>query len=150
MWSTYSLYDPSYSNRESFGFFIDVGNGWTTLVPSLLFMWGVTFSLLEARMLGVVGLLMFYQVSEDTPTAQNILPQHCKHCTATQRHFIHLTLVSSLSQEFYGTVVYFLSYVFNGRYKGKPISEVRSSLLVCLSVLLCVLAITPCMLRAMF
>jgi len=28
IWSTYSLYDPSYSNRESFGFFVDVGNGW--------------------------------------------------------------------------------------------------------------------------
>mmetsp|Transcript_935 Transcript_935/g.1625 ORF Transcript_935/g.1625 Transcript_935/m.1625 type:complete len:295 (-) Transcript_935:245-1129(-) len=27
-------------------------------------------------------------------------------------------------QEFYGTVIYFLSYVFNGRYKGKPVSEV--------------------------
>jgi len=24
VWSTYSLYDPSYSNRESFGFFVDV------------------------------------------------------------------------------------------------------------------------------
>lgn len=41
-WSTYSLYDPSYSNRESFGFFVDVGNGWTTLVPSLLF-WAGTY-----------------------------------------------------------------------------------------------------------
>jgi hypothetical protein len=27
MWSTYALYDPSYQNQESFGFFIDVGNG---------------------------------------------------------------------------------------------------------------------------
>lgn len=26
MWSTYSLFDPSYQNYESFGFFIDVGN----------------------------------------------------------------------------------------------------------------------------
>jgi hypothetical protein len=25
IWSTYSLYDPSYSNKESFGFFVDVG-----------------------------------------------------------------------------------------------------------------------------
>jgi hypothetical protein len=27
-------------------------------------------------------------------------------------------------QEFYGTVIYFLSYVLNGRYRGKPASEV--------------------------
>jgi len=26
VWSTYSLYDPSYSNRESFGFFVDVSD----------------------------------------------------------------------------------------------------------------------------
>jgi hypothetical protein len=38
---SYSLYDPSYSNRESFGFFVDVGNGWTTLVPSFLYLIGM-------------------------------------------------------------------------------------------------------------
>jgi hypothetical protein len=27
-------------------------------------------------------------------------------------------------QEFYGTVIYFLSYVYNGRYKNKPPGEV--------------------------
>lgn len=26
VWSTYSLYDPSYQNQESFGFFVDVGS----------------------------------------------------------------------------------------------------------------------------
>ena len=36
VWSTYSLYDPSYANRESFGFFVDVGNGWSTLLPTVL------------------------------------------------------------------------------------------------------------------
>ena len=64
MWSTYSLYDPSYSNRESFGFFIDVGNGWSTLLPSAVFLWGLTYQLLEPRLLGLMGCLMFYQVSE--------------------------------------------------------------------------------------
>jgi hypothetical protein len=32
VWSVYSVFDPSYANRESFGFFVDVGNGWTTMV----------------------------------------------------------------------------------------------------------------------
>ena len=36
MWSTYALYDPSYQNSEAFGFFIDVGNGWSTIPTSLL------------------------------------------------------------------------------------------------------------------
>jgi len=36
MWSTYALYDPSYQNHETFGFFIDVGNGWSTIPPCLI------------------------------------------------------------------------------------------------------------------
>jgi hypothetical protein len=62
IWSTYSLYDPSYSNRESFGFFVDVGNGWTTLAPSLLFLYSMTYhELIGARLLGVIGMVSFYQ-----------------------------------------------------------------------------------------
>lgn len=62
IWSTYSLYDPSYSNSESFGFFVDVGNGWTTLVPSLLFLYSMTYhELIGARLLGMIGLVSFYQ-----------------------------------------------------------------------------------------
>lgn len=62
VWSTYALYDPSYANRESFGFFIDVGNGWTTLIPTALFLVGMTFGVVPARVLGMVGLAKFYQV----------------------------------------------------------------------------------------
>lgn len=64
IWSTYSLYDPSYSNRESFGFFIDVGNGWTTIIPTLLFLYSITTrdtSLINATNVGLMGLVKFYQ-----------------------------------------------------------------------------------------
>jgi len=92
IWSTYSLYDPSYSNQESYGFFIDFGNGWTTIIPSLLFLFGITLPnkityFISARTLGIIGILKFYQ-------------------------------------EFYGTVLYFLSFFFNKRHKGKNIFEV--------------------------
>jgi len=62
IWSTYSLYDPSYSNRESYGFFVDVSNGWTTLLPSLLYLYcmSATQYFLSARFIGVVGLIKFY------------------------------------------------------------------------------------------
>ena len=89
VWSTYSLYDPSYSNRESFGFFVDVGNGWTTCIPSILALLALTLDLpgISARTVGVACMLKYYQ-------------------------------------EFYGTVIYFLSYIMNGRYKGKEFVEV--------------------------
>lgn len=86
VWSTYSLYDPSYANRESFGFFIDVGNGWSTIIPSLLFLIGMTYDIIPARALGIIGILSFYQ-------------------------------------ELYGTIIYFLSFILNKRYKGKTITE---------------------------
>ena len=89
VWSTYSLYDPSYSNRESFGFFVDVGNGWSTCIPSLFAMVAMSVDIfgISARTVGVICILKYYQ-------------------------------------EFYGTIIYFLSFVLNGRYHGKSISEV--------------------------
>jgi hypothetical protein len=61
IWSTYSLYDPSYSNRETFGFFVDFGNGWTTLLPSLLFLYQMTFDAYSARFIGIIGMIKYYQ-----------------------------------------------------------------------------------------
>jgi hypothetical protein len=63
MWSTYSLYDPSYQNPESFGFFIDVGNGYFTILPGLL----INFYLvvphrLSYLLVGCVGLASYWQI----------------------------------------------------------------------------------------
>ena len=63
MWSTYALYDPSYQNHESFGFFIDFGNGLSTIPPSLL----VNIAMVKPEwtsslFVGCVGLAMYWQV----------------------------------------------------------------------------------------
>lgn len=89
VWSTYSLYDPSYSNRQSFGFFVDVGNGWTTSLPTLLAIYTMTYEIpfSAPRIVGIVCLLKYYQ-------------------------------------EMYGTVLYFLSFILNERYKGRSTAEV--------------------------
>jgi hypothetical protein len=81
LWSSYAIFDESYANRTSFGFFVDVGNGFTTLVPTLVFLYGMTFAPIPARALGIVGVLIFYQM-------------------------------------WYGTIVYFGSFVLNKRYVG--------------------------------
>jgi hypothetical protein len=62
IWSSYAIFDDSYADRRSFGWIVDVGNGLTTLVPSLLFLYGMTFHVLPARLLGVVGLLACWQM----------------------------------------------------------------------------------------
>jgi len=63
MWSTYATLDPAYVDTHSFGFCVDVGNGVTTLLPTLLFACGMTAQdqLLPARALGIVGAISFYQ-----------------------------------------------------------------------------------------
>mmetsp|Transcript_11688 Transcript_11688/g.21565 ORF Transcript_11688/g.21565 Transcript_11688/m.21565 type:complete len:268 (+) Transcript_11688:91-894(+) len=100
MWSTYSLWDPSYSNRESFGFFIDVGNGYSTILPCILWDFVILFpnSLFQndnrnnrpyTVLVGMIGACMYWQV-------------------------------------LYGTIIYFLSFVFNKRYVGKPVLEISA------------------------
>lgn len=61
IWSEYARYDPAYADRRSFGFAIDVGNGFSTLLPSLFFLVGMSVPLVSAPVLGIVGLLVFYQ-----------------------------------------------------------------------------------------
>jgi hypothetical protein len=62
VWSTYSLFDEAYASRKSFGFWVDTGNGFVTLVPSVVFIYGLTFEMLSARVLGMMGLAIFWQM----------------------------------------------------------------------------------------
>ena len=86
VWSSYAVFDPSYADKSSFGFWIDVGNGFSTLLPALFVLYGMTFQVFPAWVLGLVGLLMLWQM-------------------------------------FYGTVVYFSSYLLNRRYKGHTVKN---------------------------
>ena len=66
VWGTYSLYDPSYSNNDSYGFMIDVGNGWSTLLVSTYLLIGMTNTIwtdiVDALWFGMIGLIFFYQM----------------------------------------------------------------------------------------
>ena len=92
MWSTYSLLDPSYQNHESFGFFIDVGNGWTTIPPCLL--------------LNYV-MVMQYNHNHDHVMFSPLV--------------VGCIVIASYWQMLYGTIIYFFSFLFNKRYEGKGV-----------------------------
>lgn len=81
VWSSYGLFDESYADRRSFGFFIDVGNGISTLVPCVLCAYAMTLPIVSARVLGLMLLIFNYQM-------------------------------------WYGTIVYFMSFLFNRRWEG--------------------------------
>ena len=61
VWSTYSLYDGSYADRRCYGFNADVGNGFVTLIPSIILHIGITITFLPANILGILGVMMFWQ-----------------------------------------------------------------------------------------
>jgi hypothetical protein len=86
-WLGYAYWDDGYADPKSFGFAIDVGNGFTTLVPGLLFLVGMTFPIFSPAVLGIIGLLVFYQ-------------------------------------KFYGTCLYFFQYLYNRRYRDRPLAGV--------------------------
>jgi hypothetical protein len=86
-WLGYAYWDDGYADPKSFGFAIDVGNGFTTLIPSVLFLVGMTFPIFSPAVLGIVGLLVFYQ-------------------------------------KFYGTCLYFFQYLYNRRYRDRPLAGV--------------------------
>lgn len=63
MWSTYALYDPSYQNYESFGFFIDVGNGWSSIPPCLLMNLAISApQYCNALFVGCICIASYWQV----------------------------------------------------------------------------------------
>ena len=63
MWSTYALYDPSYQNHETFGFFIDVGNGFSTLPGCVIFNYAIFYpDSMSPLFIGCLGLCMYWQI----------------------------------------------------------------------------------------
>lgn len=62
VWTAYSLYDRGYGDRRSFGFIADVGNGFSTLAPTLIFLVGMSWHVMPARVLGMIGIAFFYQM----------------------------------------------------------------------------------------
>jgi hypothetical protein len=62
IWSAYALFDPGYARKGSFGFNIDVGNGFSTILPATLFGLGMSLEIVSPRVLGLIGVAMFWQM----------------------------------------------------------------------------------------
>lgn len=60
-WATYAQYDGSYADRRSFGFNVDIGNGFVTPVPTLILYAAYTFDFLPALYAGILGAMLFWQ-----------------------------------------------------------------------------------------
>ena len=61
MWAFYTLYDGSYTDRRTYGFNIDIANGFFTLVPTLILYAAFTVGFLPAHFAGILGVALFWQ-----------------------------------------------------------------------------------------
>ena len=62
VWATYSRFDGSYEDRRTYGYNVDVANGFVTPVPTLVLYAAYTFDWLPAVTAGIIGALMFWQL----------------------------------------------------------------------------------------
>ena len=61
VWAAYSMYDSAYADRNTYGFNIDIANGFTTPASSLFLYVTYTGELLPAVAVGIVGAMLFWQ-----------------------------------------------------------------------------------------
>ena len=61
VWATYCVYDDAYTDRRSFGFNCDVGNGFATPIPSMILLASLTTGFLPATVAGILGVALFWQ-----------------------------------------------------------------------------------------
>ena len=66
VWATYSQYDGSYADRRTYGYNVDIANGFVTPVPTLILYAAFTFDFLPAAVAGIVGAMMFWQLTYAT------------------------------------------------------------------------------------
>ena len=66
VWATYSQYDGSYADRRTFGFNVDIANGFATPVPTLILWAAYTVELMPAPVAGIIGAMLFWQLAYNT------------------------------------------------------------------------------------
>ena len=61
VWAAYAQYDDSYTDRRTFGFNVDIANGFVTPVPTLILYAAFTVDFLPALIAGILGTMLFWQ-----------------------------------------------------------------------------------------
>lgn len=62
VWATYAQYDGSYADRRTYGFNVDIANGFATPVPTLILYAAYSVDLMPALAAGIIGAMLFWQL----------------------------------------------------------------------------------------
>ena len=63
VWATYAQFDDSYADRRTYGFNVDIANGFATPLPTLILYAAYTFDILPALVAGIIGVMLFWQLT---------------------------------------------------------------------------------------
>ena len=63
VWATYAQFDDSYADRRTYGFNVDIANGFATPVPTLVLYAAYTFDIMPALASGIIGVMLFWQLT---------------------------------------------------------------------------------------
>ena len=66
VWATYSQYDSSYADRRTYGYNVDIANGFVTPLPALILYAAYTVDFLPALVTGIIGVMLFWQLTYAT------------------------------------------------------------------------------------
>ena len=66
VWATYSQYDSSYVDRRTYGYNVDIANGFVTPLPTLILFAAYTVDFLPALVTGIIGIMLFWQLTYAT------------------------------------------------------------------------------------
>ena len=61
VWATYSVSDGSFADRRTYGFNVDVANGFVTAIPTVILYAALATEFLSPVTTGIVGIMMFWQ-----------------------------------------------------------------------------------------
>ncbi len=61
VWATYAQIDASFSDRRTWGFNVDVANGFLTPLPTLALYAAITYDFMPAILTGMLGLVLSWQ-----------------------------------------------------------------------------------------
>ena len=61
VWAAYCQYDASYADRRTYGFNVDIANGFVTPVPTLILYAAFTVEFLAPLIAGIIGVILFWQ-----------------------------------------------------------------------------------------
>jgi len=61
VWATYSMFDSAYADRNTYGFNIDIANGFTTPVTTVFLYAAYTAGEVPAIATGIIGAMLFWQ-----------------------------------------------------------------------------------------